>query len=291
MSTRSIHINGITNGESELSIDSSILISGSFEYYESIGINLIATLRKLATEMDCGEIAQDDWNVIADYLIEHGADEPDVICKNGALIAGDVWLRYLAGGKAKSPIIKKYQWIFSTISVTQKWPSKEVPEDVFMVLERISNYCIDFSGSSSCDKMAELYAEEFRNKSCLIWNPNAAATWSIVFTPVFGCVLHSLNWQSLKEFERGNNTYSWMWIWVGVLTLYVIIAKKANGDDEILAAMQLVYLIFFISWYFIDAKAQISYIRSRYGSYYKKRSWFIPILAGATATVILFMVI
>lgn len=32
-----------------------------------------------------------------------------------------------------------------------------------------------------------------------LWNPNAAANWSLLFTPLFGAYLHMLNWRSLGE--------------------------------------------------------------------------------------------
>ena len=30
-----------------------------------------------------------------------------------------------------------------------------------------------------------------------LWNPNAAASWSLLFSPAFGAFLHMKNWQAL----------------------------------------------------------------------------------------------
>jgi len=37
------------------------------------------------------------------------------------------------------------------------------------------------------------------NEAGAIWNPNAAANWSILFTPAFGSYLQMLNWRTLSE--------------------------------------------------------------------------------------------
>jgi hypothetical protein len=35
-----------------------------------------------------------------------------------------------------------------------------------------------------------------------LWNPNAAANWSLLFSPMFGAWLHMKNWAALGEPER-----------------------------------------------------------------------------------------
>ena len=32
-----------------------------------------------------------------------------------------------------------------------------------------------------------------------LWNPNAAACWSIIFNPIFGAWVHARNWKSLNR--------------------------------------------------------------------------------------------
>ena len=38
-----------------------------------------------------------------------------------------------------------------------------------------------------------------------IWNPDAAANWCLLFSPVFGTWLHMKNWRALGEPERARN--------------------------------------------------------------------------------------
>ena len=39
-----------------------------------------------------------------------------------------------------------------------------------------------------------------------IWNPNAAANWSLIFTPAFGAYIQMLNWQRLGQEPRLSGT-------------------------------------------------------------------------------------
>ena len=32
-----------------------------------------------------------------------------------------------------------------------------------------------------------------------LWNPTAAGSWSILFSPIFGAYLHMLNWRALFQ--------------------------------------------------------------------------------------------
>ena len=41
-----------------------------------------------------------------------------------------------------------------------------------------------------------------------IWNPNAAANWSLLFTPAFGAYIHYLNWQKMGKTEVAPEKWS-----------------------------------------------------------------------------------
>jgi hypothetical protein len=42
-----------------------------------------------------------------------------------------------------------------------------------------------------------------------IWNPNAAANWSLLFSPAFGAYLHMLNWRALGQPGRAASAQHW----------------------------------------------------------------------------------
>jgi len=50
-----------------------------------------------------------------------------------------------------------------------------------------------------------------------LWNPNAAAMWSLLLSPAFGAYLHAANWRSLGNQHRAAANMGWFWLTVGVL--------------------------------------------------------------------------
>ncbi len=48
-----------------------------------------------------------------------------------------------------------------------------------------------------------------------LWNPNAAAMWAILFSPLFSAYLHMKNWQALGHLEEAKISKLWV-IGVGV---------------------------------------------------------------------------
>src|SRR5436190_17925418 len=43
-----------------------------------------------------------------------------------------------------------------------------------------------------------------------LWNPNAAASWCLLFSPVFGAYLHMRNWQALGDERHAQVNRNWM---------------------------------------------------------------------------------
>jgi hypothetical protein len=51
-----------------------------------------------------------------------------------------------------------------------------------------------------------------------LWNPNAAASWSVLFSPAFGAFLHMKNWQALGEPAKASAAKIW-----AIATLLVMV--------------------------------------------------------------------
>ena len=56
---------------------------------------------------------------------------------------------------------------------------------------------------------------------CEIWNPGAAARWSLLFSPAFGAFIHMRNWQALDQPERAAATGRWFHASLGMLVLQI----------------------------------------------------------------------
>ena len=112
-----------------------------------------------------------------------------------------------------------------------------------------------------------------------LWNPNVAANWSIVFTPIFGAWIHAKNWRELGDFEKAKNSMYWVYG-------YAIFALVIGFVPDFPAATSIGVTVF---WYTSSAKEQINYVKS--GSFYEKKSWLKPILLYLTGVVFFVRVI
>ena len=120
-----------------------------------------------------------------------------------------------------------------------------------------------------------------------LWNPNAAASWSLLFTPVFGTWLHWRNWLAMGEADRARTARYWF-----IAAVVVVLATVALSvllptiSDGVLRAINIGCLI---AWFYGGAKPQVLHVRARFGATYPRRGWIVPILAaiGVLAAVIL----
>lgn len=114
-----------------------------------------------------------------------------------------------------------------------------------------------------------------------IWNPSAAAAWSLIFTPAFGSYLQMLNWQTLGERERAATARTWFYVSLAMLGVYVVI-RLITGDRSYASAQPLLLLYLFV-WYFAGGRSQEKYVKERFGSTYPKKAWGKTILMGIAA--------
>ncbi len=95
-----------------------------------------------------------------------------------------------------------------------------------------------------------------------LWNPSAAGSWSILFTPIFGSYLMKRNWEAIGDEDKARGSRNWMIL--SILMLFV----------SALAGIGLVYLIV---WYFVANRPQITYVKERWGSDYPRQPWGKPL--------------
>ena len=116
-----------------------------------------------------------------------------------------------------------------------------------------------------------------------LWNPMAAALWSLLLTPAFGAWLHACNWERLGQKEQASQARGWAVAIcvVNLVNLAVAAAATANGSDiGIPSWMSLVLLGL---WYGMSAHAQVKYVALRHGQAYARRTWGLPLVTGLAA--------
>jgi protein-S-isoprenylcysteine O-methyltransferase Ste14 len=47
-----------------------------------------------------------------------------------------------------------------------------------------------------------------------LWNPGAAASWSLLFSPAFGAFLHMKNWEALGQPDKAAAARKWAVIYI-----------------------------------------------------------------------------
>lgn len=107
-----------------------------------------------------------------------------------------------------------------------------------------------------------------------IWNPNAAASWSLPFSPIFGAYLHMLNWHALGEGEKAANARVWVNVGIGLLPVYIGLGLASYyGWTPADALSRALGIGFLLTWYFSAAKAQARYVKERFGKDYPRKPW------------------
>lgn len=117
-----------------------------------------------------------------------------------------------------------------------------------------------------------------------LWNPTAAALWSLLLTPAFGAWLHMRNWERLGQPDKARQA---RWWFAGLLVLglasYMLAAAGAVLGREDLGPPWWLALAVFGIWCVLAAYPQISHVDDRHGEGYERRSWAAPLVIGLLA--------
>ncbi len=112
-----------------------------------------------------------------------------------------------------------------------------------------------------------------------LWNPNAAANWSLLFTPAFGAYLQMRNWEALGDSQKAAGSRNWIYATVAVL-IASSVAQLFTENIGIAAASRLTGLALLLGWYFSSGRAQASYVKVHFGKDYERKGWGKPLLVA-----------
>jgi hypothetical protein len=118
-----------------------------------------------------------------------------------------------------------------------------------------------------------------------IWNPDAAANWSLLFTPAFGAYLHMRNWQALGEPALAASARRWWYASLALLGLNLFASALAARLAAEPGVMRVVGALFFLAWYFLSARRQSKAVRARYAPGYPRKGWDQAVLAALLAAL------
>lgn len=123
-----------------------------------------------------------------------------------------------------------------------------------------------------------------------LWNPSAAAIWSLVFSPIFGAFLHMRNWEALDQPDKAARSKSWV-IGNAVFFVLIALAPVVIPDSRGLEALGRIGgfgLLF--AWHYKIGKSQQVFVVGRFGKNYPRRGWSKPILTAIGVMFAVFLV-
>lgn len=121
---------------------------------------------------------------------------------------------------------------------------------------------------------ADLQGFENRQLAPALWNPNAAANWCLMFSPIFGAWLHMKNWQALEQYDKARKAQTWL-ILSAIVMAVVVFGGLFVPLIDVLG--RLAILVLLISWYFAAAKEQMRYVQANFGASYPRKGWAKPL--------------
>jgi hypothetical protein len=108
-----------------------------------------------------------------------------------------------------------------------------------------------------------------------LWNPNAAACWSLLFSPAFGAYLHARNAEVLGRADEAKSNKVWFYISVAFLVISFVTTFIPVIPD---APFRLAGIGILLGWYFSLGKKQIKYVKETWQDSYVRKHWKKPLL-------------
>ena len=120
-----------------------------------------------------------------------------------------------------------------------------------------------------------------------LWNPNAAANWCLLFSPMFGAWLQMKNWTALGETRRAASAKAWLIVSASVLAGSVLLDLLLPGSTLSALTTPLAFLTL-IAWYFASGRPHARWVAQHFGAEYPRRGWTQPLLWGLCGYVVVF---
>jgi len=110
----------------------------------------------------------------------------------------------------------------------------------------------------------------------VLWNPKAAAYWSLLFSPSFGAFLHARNADAMGRVDEAKANRMWFYILIAYIgfafvTIFIFIPIPQGLVDLVPTAL-------LFGWYLSLGKKQATYVKETWRDGYERKSWKEPLL-------------
>ena len=113
-----------------------------------------------------------------------------------------------------------------------------------------------------------------------LWNPSVASAWSLLLTPIFGAVLHALNWRELRHQNRQLGNIAWAVLYASFLLL-LLVSLLVSFPRPLDVGLKGAPLALLLAWYYSLGRSQEQFVTESLQGGYLKRSWAFPLACGA----------
>ena len=104
-----------------------------------------------------------------------------------------------------------------------------------------------------------------------LWDPEAAALWSLLFTPIFGCFLITKNWTRLGEDSRAKSSMLWLGGSVVLVFFNYLLVVSANVQSSVqklltifVCGSSFMYIGFYAAVYYQCLRPQAMYLKAKF---------------------------
>jgi hypothetical protein len=128
-------------------------------------------------------------------------------------------------------------------------------------------FCVDCGDSLQPSSQGDAPSANNANSKPALWNPEAAAAWSLLFSPILGTYLNTKNWREMGETKRASTSNIWFWLSIAILILCLLARVNPIG----------IGFLYLIIWYFAASRKQVKFVKEKYGDDYTRRTWIKPL--------------
>lgn len=115
-----------------------------------------------------------------------------------------------------------------------------------------------------------------------LWNPTAAACWSLLFSPAFGAFLHARNADAMGRADEARANRAWFYVSVVYLGLTVVTMFVSFIPEGL---FNLAGIGLLLGWFFSLGARQIAYVKETWRNGYERKSWNKPMLVASCCLI------
>lgn len=190
-------------------------------------------------------------------------------------LSAAVWALFLPSLKQGLPDpIPGYERILLEVAVfcgSWKWMLAVLALPIVVVLFTVS----EFTSQTRISK-GRSAAPAPTGRPPALWNPNAAAGWSLLFSVAFGAFLHARNADAMGRHGEAKANRVWFYVTIAYSAFSLV---RIQAIPPVLFSLASTGLL--LGWYFALGKEQVRYVKQTWRDRYQRKPWKKPLIIAS----------